>query len=119
MANALMKIPEQSSISRKEQEMSNTKKKYHHYVLVLGDEGAMFVTKINYENKTASWEKTEAPLELGKYEAEDLARGLSLNFNPAFPVVVPYEIKHQPFHYDIGHFMWVTDKLPKPPKSLL
>ena len=83
-----------------------TKSKYHHYVLVLGSTGAAFVTAI-YPKHTAEWCKTDKPLEFTKDMAEDVALGLTLNFNIAYHITVPYEIEAQPYHYDKGDFKWV------------
>jgi len=86
--------------------MAQNKKKNFWYVIVMSNNGPVFVTKINYQDKTAQWNKTEKPLELGKYEAQDLCLGLSLNFHMAFAVCVPYEIESQPYRYDAGQFEW-------------
>lgn len=83
-----------------------TKKNYW-YVLVLTDGGPTFVTKVEYAGKTAFWDKSEKPLELGMEQAKDLAFGLRCNFYSAYPVCCPVEQTSQPYRYDAGHFEWV------------
>lgn len=75
------------------------RKKNHYYVLVVSDSGPAFVTKINYADKTAEWNHTEKPLEMGKENAEDLVLGLCLNWNMAYLVCQPFEIDSQPYNY--------------------
>ena len=82
------------------------KKQNYYYVLVMTNNGAVFVTSIDYKNKMARWDKTEKPLEMGKYRAEDLTLGLNLNFNLAFTVCSKFELDEQPYRYDVGEFMW-------------
>lgn len=82
------------------------KKKNFWYVIVMANHGPVFVTKINHSDKTAEWNKEEAPLELDEFRAKDLALGLNLNLNSAFAVCQPFEIDRQPFRYDKGEFEW-------------
>ena len=86
------------------------KKQNYYYVLVLTNEGAKFVTKVNWSNKTAEWNKLEKPLEMSKETAKDLTMGLQLNFNNAFMVCNGYEISCQPYRYDKGNFVWKWSK---------
>lgn len=85
------------------------KKKYHYYVLVSTDTGMTFVTSTG-ANQYAKWEKSEKPLDLPQYFAEDIALGLTLNGYLAFCVKTPYELDTQPYRYNEGHFEWVWDK---------
>lgn len=82
------------------------KKQNYWYVLVLTNEGPKFVTKVNYQNKTAEWNKLEKPLEMSKSEAQDLTIGLNCNLNVSFAVCQPFELECQPYLYDRGHFEW-------------
>lgn len=86
------------------------KRKNFYYVLVMTDEGPVFVTDI-LPNKWASYEKTEKPMEFGSKEyANDVALGLTLNFNLAYMVVTPYEIEGQPYLYSDGKLVWKSNK---------
>ena len=82
------------------------KKKNYWYVLVLTSEGAKFVTKINYSDKTAEWDGVAKPLEMDMSRAKDLAFGLMCNFHQAYPVCSPIELDAQPYYYSKGHFEW-------------
>ena len=75
------------------------KKKNYYYVLVISNNGPVFVTKVNYSNKTAEWNCLEKPLEFGKTQAEDLVFGLNCNFHTAFLVTHPFELDTQPYNY--------------------
>lgn len=90
-----------------------SKKKNFWYVLVLASDGPAFVTAVHRSDKTAEWNKTDKPLELGEYWAKDLAFGLMCNFFTAYPVCIPVEMETQPYRYNIGHFEWVSDKKEK------
>ena len=41
------------------------KKNYYFYVLVITDDGPVFVTEISNSDRTAMWDMTKPPLELG------------------------------------------------------
>lgn len=82
------------------------KKQNYWYVLVMTNHGPVFVTKINYSNKTAEWNKDEKPLEMDASRAKDLTLGLNLNLNSAFAVCQPFKIDAQPFRYELGEFEW-------------
>ena len=75
------------------------KKKNHYYVLVISNQGPIFVTSVNNANKTAMWNWEEKPKEFDKYYAEDLVLGLNLNFHQAYLVSHPVEIDTQPYNY--------------------
>jgi len=85
------------------------KKKNYYYVLVFTDKGPVFVTEIG-DHHTAYWNREGKPLELGKYQAEDVACGLGLNFKLAYMVVMPYELETQPYRYGAGSFTWEWKK---------
>lgn len=85
--------------------MANKKKNYW-YVLVMTDNGPVFVTSVEYSSKTAHWNKLEKPLEMDMNRAKDLTFGLNLNFHAAFAVCQPFEIDRQPYKYDRGQFEW-------------
>ena len=82
------------------------KQKYWYYVIVLTNQGPVFLTSIG-EGKTAYWNKDEQPKELSKEWAEDIAFGLTINGHSAFMVTTKYELTHQPYRYSIGEFEWV------------
>ena len=83
-----------------------TKKKNYYYVLVFTNSGPVYVTSVDYSDKTAMWDKKEKPLEMGEYRAKDLAMGLCANFNLAVAVNSFYELDSQPYLYSIGEFEW-------------
>ena len=85
-------------------------KKNFWYVLVLENDGPAFVTKVEYSNKTAYWNKLEKPLEMSMESAKDLTLGLNLNFHVAFTVCMPFALEEQPCSYNLGHFEWVYNK---------
>lgn len=85
--------------------MANNKK-YHWYVIVMTDDGAKFVTKIDYSDKSAYWNKNEEPLEMSKDAAIDLSIGLTLNMHLAYATCTTYEIEKQPYRYNLGSFKW-------------
>lgn len=80
------------------------KKKNHYYVLVFTNGGPVYVTDVDYSNKTARWNKLEQPLEFSKSSAEDLCFGLRCNFTSAVVVCMPTEIDYQPYRYDDYEF---------------
>ena len=81
------------------------KKKNYYYVMVLTEEGPKYVTSIG-DHHTAHWDMLEKPMEFSKEWAEDITRGLLLNFINAVMVVMPIEIDNQPFRYNKGKFEW-------------
>lgn len=89
--------------------MANKKKFY--YVLVLTEDGPVFVTSVNFYMKEACWKKDEAPYSIGSEGvASDLSLGLTLNGNYALCIASPFEITKQPFRYDLGKFSWVMNE---------
>lgn len=81
-------------------------KKNYWYVLVITDNGPVFVTKVNYGDKTAEWNNTEAPLEMSKSSAQDLTLGLNLNMHTSFAVCQPFELTSQPYNYAMWSIDW-------------
>lgn len=81
-------------------------KKTHYYVIVMSENGPIFVTKVNHSNHTAEWNYKEKPLELAKSVAEDLALGLNLNLHSAYLVAQPFEIEVQPYNYKSWKIEW-------------
>lgn len=81
-------------------------KKYHYYVLVCTNYGAVFVTNVLPKN-TAEWDKEKAPMEFTKSYAEDIYIGLSANGFLAYLVTSKWEITNQPYLYKRGEFKWV------------
>ena len=80
--------------------MAKTNKKHFYYVLVFTNGGPVYVTSVNYSNKTAHWNKDEKPLEMTKSNAQDLSFGLNCNFIQAVVVEQFYELETQPYRYD-------------------
>ena len=82
------------------------KKQNYWYVLVMTDDGPVFVTGIPQRN-WANYNKDEKPMEfVSKETARDVALGLNLNMQLAYAVCQPFEIVNQPYRYDDGHFEW-------------
>lgn len=85
-------------------------KKNHYYVLVLTENGPVFVTSVP-ERNWCVWDKNEAPRDFGsKSYAEEIAWGLRMNGFQAYMITLDYEIGGQPFRYDLGDFQWVWNK---------
>ena len=90
--------------------MANKKKNFW-YVLVLTEQGPVFVTDIQYQPyERASWDTSAKPLGLSESKAKDLATTLMMNFETAYPIWSPGEITGQPYLYDKGKFEWVWNK---------
>ena len=85
--------------------MARNTKKHYHYVLVLTDTGAVFVTDIG-DHHTAFWDREQPPMEMSAYFAHEMVIGLTLNFHLAYHVDSPYPIKNQPYNYKQGGFKW-------------
>ena len=83
------------------------KKQNYYYVMVMTNDGPVFVTSVDHASKTARWVATDTPLELGKYMSEDLALGLGCNGYSAFAICSKWEVENQPYLYSRGHFEWV------------
>lgn len=84
------------------------KKQNFYYVMVMTDHGPVFVTSLDNASKVAHWDDTKAPLELGKYAAEDLTMGLNINGHLAFTICSKFELDNQPYYYKKGGFEWVS-----------
>ena len=82
------------------------KKQNYYYTLVFTNNGPVFVTSIDSTTKTAHWNKTEAPMEMSKYMAEDLTLGLNCNGTFAVTVASKIELETQPYLYSKGQFEW-------------
>ena len=91
--------------------MANTKTNYW-YVLVLTESGAKFVTSI-LPKKWCEWNELDKPLEMTQMMAKDVAKGLMLNFNTAFPVCSPIELDKQPYNYAEYECKWVKKEVDK------
>ena len=96
-----------SVFGRKGDNMAN--KKNYWYVVVMSDDGPIFVTGISNLNKMAFWNKNEKPLEMSKELAQSLATGLMLNFHFALPVCNTFELTEQCYNYNYGHFVWTKN----------
>ena len=86
--------------------MASKKENKHWYILVMTDGGPVFVTKINYGNRTAEWHKDEKPLEIDKSRVDDLVIGLNMNCHSSFAVCQPFEIDRQPYNYEDWEIEW-------------
>ena len=84
-----------------------TKKNYY-YILVMTNDGPVFVTDI-LPNKYAEWNKDKEPKEFDKTRAEDITMGLNMNFNMAFMICSKWEIDNQPYRYNSGKFEWIEN----------
>lgn len=82
------------------------KEKEYWYVLVITEDGPIFVTKVNNSDRTAEWDPMKKPLKMTKAKAEDLMTGLNLNFNTSYAVCQSFEITNQPYNYDKWHIEW-------------
>lgn len=73
-----------------------TKKNYY-YVGIATNHGMKLVTKIDNASKTAFWNADEKPLAMPKYQAENLAYCLCLNFHLACVIQTHFEHQEQYF----------------------
>ena len=88
-----------------------TKKKKYIYILMMSDEGCVFITDIDYENKTAKWEKNKKPLEIkNEAYAHELIVGLGWNGNQGYVVSSQFELDKQPYRYSEGCFEWKENR---------
>ena len=85
-----------------------TTKKNHYYVLVFTDNGPVYVTSVDYCDRSAKWEKDKDPMEFSKSGAESLVFGLRCNWFNAVVVYLPYEIDHQPYNYKDWNLTFVA-----------
>lgn len=81
------------------------KQKKYYYVLVMTDNGPVFVTGRG-EHHTAYWERLEKPRAFTKTIAEEIAYGLNLNFYQSYMVTIHHELESQPYRYSDGGFVW-------------
>lgn len=84
----------------------SVKKSNYWYVLVMTDAGPVFVTKVNYANKTAEWDREGKPLEMDKSRAQDLTLGLNLNMHMSVAVCQPFQLDSQPYNYKKWQIKW-------------
>ena len=91
--------------------MASKKQKLHYYILVMSNEGPMFVTSTKYHS--AYWNYKEEPMEFDKTWAEEIARGLNLNLYLAYVVAQPWEIESQPYRYTDYQVEWKKRKTSK------
>ena len=82
------------------------KKKEYWKVLVMTNNGAVFVTKTNNWERTAEWNKKEKPLDFTKADAQYLAMGLTMNGHLAFATCNTWDMDKQPYRYEEGNFYW-------------
>ena len=85
------------------------KKQNYYYVLVMTNDGPVFVTGIPQRN-WANYNKNEKPMQFSSKEmAQEVAFGLSCNMQLAYAVCQSFEIDYQPYRYADGHFEWVEN----------
>ena len=85
------------------------KKKWHYYVLVFTEEGPKYVTSI-HTHHMAHFDATEKPLDMSAEWAEDIYKGLCLNFFNATLVKSLFEIESQPYNYKENQLTWKKRK---------
>ena len=86
------------------------KQKEYWYVIVMSNNGAVFVTETNNWERIARWDKDKKPMQFTKSDAQYLSMALTMNGKPAFAVGNSWEITSQPYRYDIGNFYWRKKK---------
>ncbi|MBO4620349.1 MAG: hypothetical protein J5654_09600 [Victivallales bacterium] len=82
-----------------------SKKKIYCYVLVFTPDGPKFVTSSDYSTRTCKWDG-DVPQEHTESDAQWTAMGLTFNGFYSVPVASKVEIKHQPYNYADGKFVW-------------
>lgn len=80
-----------------------------YWILVLTNEGPVFVTSIG-EHKTTYWNRLEKPKQFAKSVADDIALGLASNGYMALSVHTRFELTNQPYLYNKGHFEWTWEE---------
>lgn len=80
-------------------------------VIVMANNGPVFVTKTNNWERTAEWNKKEKPMSFSKEDAQYLAWALSLNGHLAFATGDTWDIDNQPYNYNYGNFYWRNKKV--------
>lgn len=83
-------------------------KKNYWYILVLTNNGPVFVTKCS--TRDAEWEKLEKPISFTANVAKDTAWALRLNGYVAYAICNTYEIDNQPYLYNKGEFKWIWNE---------
>lgn len=86
------------------------KKTNWYYILVLTNDGPIFVTSLDNTSRFAHWDKSESPMEMKKSTADDIALGLASNGYMALSVHTKFELTNQPYLYSKGHFEWKWDE---------
>ena len=85
--------------------MATKKQTNWYYVLVMTNDGPIFVTSLGAHH-TAYWNKNEKPYELSKEWAEDMVRGLLWNGHVSFVVKSQWELDTQPYNYGEWQIKW-------------
>ena len=89
--------------------MAKQKKEYW-YLLIITNNGPVFVTSVDFSDKSAEWDKKEKPIELTKGDAQAMALGLNWHGNLAYPICSQWEIDKQPYRYENGKLEWVANQ---------
>lgn len=87
------------------------KKKEYWYVLVMTNNGAVFVTETNNWERIAKWEKDKNPMKFTKNDAQYLSMALTMNGHLAYAIGDTWEHKKQPYRYEAGSFYWKKKKV--------
>ena len=90
--------------------MAQKKKKEYWYVLVMSNNGAVFVTETNNWERTARWDKDKKPMAFTKSDAQFLSMALTMNGHLAYAVGDTWEHDTQPYRYEVGSFYWRKKK---------
>ena len=70
--------------------------KSYYYVGVMDrEEGLKFVTKANYQDRTAEWNRNGKPLAMSQSAANDISQGLIANWCPSCVIKTTYELDNQ------------------------
>ena len=86
-------------------------KKNYWYVIVMTNNGAVFVTSTNNFERVAYWDKDKAPKEMNKSDAQYLATALTINGHLSYAVCQTWQIDNQPYLYQTGEFKWINKEV--------
>ncbi|MCR5479866.1 MAG: hypothetical protein K6F27_08440 [Ruminococcus sp.] len=70
-------------------------KSYYYVGIINREEGLKFVTKANYQDRTAEWNRNEKPLAMSQSAANDISQGLIANLTAACVIKTSFELDDQ------------------------
>lgn len=70
-------------------------KSYYYVGIINREEGLKFVTKANYQDRTAEWNRNEKPLAMSQSAANDILQGLIANWTAACVIKTSFELDDQ------------------------